>query len=155
MKDNYIKYLKDRAVGTGEIDGCEYFIVPAPFEGALNGYVVFKKKPVREQDYNGILSYVPVHGGITLCHHQKEGSVYGFDTLHCDSREYPRTDHGWIKEQISVMIKGIKVAAKVELKYLKAVTNKGKAKWAQMVQDVQPEQAHNFGVSLNILSGQL
>lgn len=140
-RDNFLKYLREHAVETGTIDGLEYFIVPAPHEDALNGYVVFKKKPVRENDYNGIISYVPVHGGITLCEHQKEGSIYGFDSLHYNSREFPRTNHLWVKEQCEVMIKGIKMAAKVELKYLKAVTNKGKAKWAQMVQDIQPEQS--------------
>jgi len=107
--EKYIEYLRGKSVETGEIDGHEFFIVPAPMESALNGYVLFKKKPVRENDYNGILSYVPVHGGITLCHHQKEGSVYGFDTLHYNSHEYPRTDHEWIKEQIKKgRSKGIK-----------------------------------------------
>lgn len=155
-KENYLNYLKEKAVETGVIDGCEYFIVPAPMENALNGYAVFKNKPVRENDYNGILAYVPVHGGITLCHHEKDGKVvYGFDTLHYNSQEYPRTDKEWVKGQISIMIAGIKQAAKVELKYLKAVTNKGKGKWAQTVQDIQPEQGQNFGVMLNLLSGQL
>lgn len=154
-RENYLQYLKDAAEEVGEIDGCEFFIVRAPMGDALNGYAVFKKQPVREDDYNGILTYVPVHGGITLCHHQKEGSVYGFDTLHYNSNEFPRTDNGWIKQQIAVMIAGIKKAAEVELKYLKCTTDKGKAKWAQIVQDIQPEQGQNFGVMINLLSGKL
>lgn len=154
-RENYIKYLSEKCVESGEIEGHKYFILVAPMEGVLNGYLVFDKKPVREDGYNGILSYVPVHGGITLCEHQKEGSVYGFDTLHYNSQEFPRTDPDWIKEQIVVMLKGIQVAAKVESKYLKALTNKTKAKWAQLVQDVQPEQGQNFGVMINLLSGKL
>lgn len=143
------------AVESGEIDGYKYYIVPAPFEDALNGYIVFPKRPVREADYNGILSYVPVHGGITLCDQEGDEVMYGFDTVHYDSHNYPRNNHGWIKEQITVMLKGILKAAEVEAKYLKCVSNKGKAKWAQMVQDIQPEQGQNFGVMLNMLSGKL
>jgi len=154
-RNDYYNYLKSHSVDTGKIEGYEYFIVPAPIEDALNGYVVFPKKPVRESDYNGILTYVPVHGGITLCEHCKEGSIYGFDTLHCDSESFPRTDKEWIKSEIKVMIDGILKAKEVELKYLKCTTNKGKAKYCQMVQDIKPETEHNFGVMINLLSGQL
>lgn len=37
------------------------------------------------------------------------------------------------------MLKGILMAAKIEDKYNRCVTNKGKAKYCQMVQDIQPE----------------
>lgn len=154
-KKSYYEYLKTNCVETGKIDGYEYFILNAPIESALNGYVVFPKKPVREDGYNGILTYVPVHGGITLCEHCKEGSIYGFDTLHYNSDKFPRTDTEWIKCEIKIMIDAILVAKKVELKYLKCTTNKGKAKYAQMVSDVAPETDHSFGVSLNLLSGKL
>lgn len=154
-KKTRFKFIVDHAVESGEMEGHNFYIVPARFENALNGYVVFKKRPVREQGYDGILAYVPVHGGITFCEQDGSEVMYGFDTVHYNSHEFPRTDHEWIKQQILVMIYGIKIAAKVELRYLKAVTNKGKAKWAQMVQDIQPEQSKNFGVMLNLLSGQL
>jgi hypothetical protein len=149
--------MRDHSVETGYLDGYEYFIVPAPFEDALNGYVLFPKKPVREEHYSGILNYVPVHGGITLCKHEDEGSMYGFDSLHSFSKEYPRNTTQWVKEQIKIMIDGILMAKKVELKYLKCTTNKGKAKYAQMVQDVAPEDQDKFsmGVALNLLSGKL
>lgn len=133
VKKDSIEFMENKAIEVGEIEGYKYMILPAPMEDALNGYIVFPKCPVRESDYNGILTYVPVHGGITFCHHYPEGTMYGFDTLHHDSHEYPRTDKTWIKEQISIMLKAILVAARVEKNYLKAITNKGKAKWAQMV----------------------
>ena len=142
----------------GEIDGCEYFILRAPLgsQEALNGYCVFKKRPTRETGYNGILTYVPVHGGITYAERDKDGSmVYGFDTLHCDSHEKPRTDPEWIKGQIQVMIAGIRKAAEVEGKYLRCISNKGRAKWAQMVSDIQREESRNFGVMINLLGGEL
>lgn len=104
---SYYKYLEANAVDTGNIDGYEYFILNAPMESALNGYVVFPKKPVIENSYNGILTYVPVHGGITLCDHCPEGSIYGFDTLHYNSEKFPRTDKEWIKSEIKVMIDAI------------------------------------------------
>lgn len=153
---SFLVYCKENCIETGLIDGYEFFILAAPIEAALNGYVVFPTMITKEVYYNGILTYVPVHGGITFCNHEPDGEVvYGFDTLHHDSRDFPRTDPEWIKEQISVMIKGILKAAKVESKYLAAKTNKGKAKYAQMVQDIQPEQSHNFGVSINLLSGKI
>jgi hypothetical protein len=148
--------IKDKAVEVGEIDGLEYWIVPSPIEDALNGYVVFPKKPVREDGYHGILTYVPVHGGITYCEHDRIGSVYGFDTLHCDSDKFLRTDPRWIKRQIEVMIKGIRKAAEVEAKYLRCVSNRGKGKYAQMVFDtLEGDKEMNFGMMLNILAGRL
>ena len=147
--------IKDRAVEVGKIKGLEYWISPATFENALNGYVFYPKRPVRETGYDGIISYVPVHGGITYADSYKGGIIYGFDTLHCDSDKFPRTDKAWIKSQIEVIISGIEIAKKVELKYLKALTNRTKAKYADMVLNVQREQGNNFRVCLNLLSGNL
>jgi len=53
--------------------------------------------------------------------------IYGFDTAHSDSENYPHTDKEWIKKQCEKMIKGIKMAAKVEKKYLLAKTNEEKS----------------------------
>jgi hypothetical protein len=152
--------IREKAIEIGKmkVDGIEveYWIVIAPMENTLNGYALFKKRPVREQGYSGILTYVPVHGGITYAHEDESGMCYGFDTLHYDSKEYPRKDEGWIKKQIRIMVRGILVAKKVEKNYLRCITNKGKAKWAQMVQDVgEQKQRNNFGVCINLLSGQL
>lgn len=154
MKDKF-KWLYDKAVEIGEIGEYKYFIVPAPMEGALNGYIMFDKKPVKECGYSGIISYVPVHGGITYCEHDENCSVYGFDTLHYNSEQFPRTDTNWIKQQIEIMLNGIIKAAEVETKYLKCVSNKGKAKYCQMVSDIAPETEYNFGVMINLLSGKL
>ena len=55
------------------------------------------------------------------------------------------------------MIKGILKAAEVELNYLTGFSEKEKAKYAQMVQDVNPnaKERYNFGVGINLLSGQI
>lgn len=147
--------IKSLAIEKGRIDGYEYWIVPAPSENALNGYVVFPKRLVRERDYRGILTYVPVHGGITYAREDELGMVYGFDTLHYNSDSKPRTNNEWIKQQCEIMLKGILKAKEVELRYLRCVSNRGKAKYAQQVSEIQPEESNNFGVSLNILEGKL
>ncbi len=148
--------IKGLAVEKGEIKGLEYFIVPHPHEPkTLNGYVNFPKRPVREEGYDGIITYIPVHGGITYAEEDKKGILYGFDTVHCDSDKKPRNDPKWIKKQIQVMIKAILLAKEVELKYLRCVTSKGKAKYADMLLDIQRDEWQNMGVMLNVLGGKL
>ena len=146
--------IKAQAIEAGEIGGHEYWIVRGPFEG-LNGYVVFPKRPVREPGYDGILAYVPVHGGITYAEADDLGMVYGFDTAHYDSDEFPRYDHDWVKGQIKVMLDGIKKAAEIEDKYLACKTNKGKAKHCDAVRAVAPETKLGFGAMINFMSGKL
>lgn len=153
-------WMWEKAVENGviQIDSrvFDYAIVPTPIGGGFNGYCFFDIKPLREDSYRGIACYVPVHGGITFAVASGKGMVYGFDTAHCDSEEYPRDDRTWIKEQIKVMIRGLLMASEVEAKYLRCVSNKGKAKYAQMVSDIGAlEHRMNFGVNLNLLAGQL
>ena len=149
------QYIKKQAVQIGFIEGYEYWIVKAPMEDAFNGYVVFPKRPVREMGYGGILTYVPVHGGITYAKEDKLGMVYGFDTLHYYSEKCPRKDRAWIRKQCRIMLQGILKAKEVEAKYLKCLTNKGKAKYAQQVLDINPNEEMNFGTCLNLLSGKV
>lgn len=142
--------------GTIQINGkkYKYRIITGGYGGGYNGYVTFPKRPTRETSYCGILTYVPVHGGITYTSEGEDGSMeYGFDTAHFDSENYPRTDINWIKDQIREMTKGILRAAEVEDKYLACKTNKGKAKHAEYVRGGEHEP--NFGEMMNILSGQL
>ena len=156
-KESYLEYLKSKAVETGKIEGHTFFIVPAPLENTLNGYLYFEKKPVRKDGYYGLLRWVPVHGGITLAKEEGKGMIYGFDTLHHNSREYPRTSHDWIKKQIKLMLKGILKAKDVELKYLKAIRQSTKIKYAQMVLDVDEnhENEFSFGAMIGILCGKV
>ena len=154
-KEHRNQYIKDKATKRGKIMGYEYWIVPAPLEDTLNGYVVFPKRPVREKGYQGILTYVPVHGGITYSEGDELGMVYGFDTLHCDSDKFPRKSPKWIKKQIRIMIEGILKAKEVERKYLQALTQKTKAKYAQIVKDIEPNAELGFGAMINLLGGEL
>lgn len=164
-----------------------YFIVPPPEElrhmklGGYNGYVhipfpSFKgtryetdgnyslsdgKKlnlGAHSDEYHGILTYVPVHGGITYSHRTflNTGVIYGFDTAHHDSHNFPRDNREWIERQIALMIKGIRLAEKLEPEYLAAKTNEEKAAILQKIQDLgDPAQRFNFGVAINLLGGKL
>jgi hypothetical protein len=126
-----------------------------PPKVGYTGYVTFKEKPLVEPGYKGILAYVPVHGGITYCCHDELGSVYGFDTNHGTSPKYPIRDIAWIKEEISVMARGIIYAASIEEAYLKADgNNKLRAELLQPLVDLRPTDM-NFSVMLNLLSGEL
>lgn len=103
------------------------------------GYVTFPKRPFREQGYDGILTYVPVHGGITYAHEEKDGSfTYGFDCAHSGDktlnpyRSFDSIDHFWATEEVVAetekLARSLQVAIKYEKRYLTNISNKGKAK---------------------------
>lgn len=150
---------ENAAVDSGLIEGYQYYVVPGPKHGNgnLNGYVKMPKGMFVEQGYDGIITYVPVHGGITYANEKDGFMIYGFDTMHCNSEDFPIRDKAWIKSECARMIDGLLVAAKVEKKYLTAKKNSSRAKYAQMVLDVDKEQksGKSFGVMLNILSGKV
>lgn len=153
-------HIKSLAVkeGTITIDkkSYQYWVVPAPvFVGGYNGYVVFPKRPVKERGYDGILSYVPVHGGITYANNDKLGMVYGFDVLHYNSDDIPKNDMKWTKKQCKIMIKGILVSSKVEKAYRKGKSNEEKTEYIQKVADVNHTNDIGFGAMINLLSGEL
>jgi hypothetical protein len=119
-----------------------------------NGYVCFKQKPVIEPGNRGILTYIPVHGGITYCVHDEIGSVYGFDTAHSDSDQYPIRDVDWVKNNILLMMLGIRKAAEIEPEYLRADgDNQRRAELVQPLVDLA--DGLNFGTMINLLSGEL
>jgi len=173
--------IKEAADRVGVIGDLEYWVVPNPMmqreldgeepwwkaEGkdpemfdfaGYNGYVIYPKRPVREKGYWGILTYVPVHGGITYAEEDELGMVYGFDTGHHDSQQFPRKDGDWIQHQCGIMIMGITKAIEVERNYLRCTTNEGKGKHAQAVIDVVgdvPGYDGNFGININLMFGRL
>ena len=164
-------WMRKGAVEIFTLDGEECWIVKHPLWDGLeefnkglpdivrlavgyNGYVCFKQKPVIEPDHRGILTYVPVHGGITYCVHDEIGSVYGFDTGHADSGGYPIRDIDWIKNNILLMILGIRKAAEIEPEYLKADGDNQRR--AELVNPlVELADGLNFGTLINLLSGEL
>jgi len=180
MRKNYYNFLEKNNVETGKISGHKYWIVEFPLQeynfGALNGYIHFKTRPTTERGYQGILTYVPVHGGITLAKPDgKKGMIYGFDTGHCDSEKYPRDSKKWIKKQIDLMLIGILRARMVEIPYLLTgylsnfverfdslrIFHKWirciKAHFVQFVwnSDKTHENEFNFGMMINMLCGKI
>jgi len=82
---NRSEYPECKAIVIWEKDGLVFSIVKHSTLGHYCGYVRFPKRPVKEKEYGGILTYVPVHGGITYAKESEDGSiVYGFDCAHCD-----------------------------------------------------------------------
>jgi hypothetical protein len=133
------------------------------------GYVTFPKRLFREQGYNGFLVYVPVHGGITFAEQEKDGSMtYGFDCAHAGDYTGPvyeialKGDKIWQEDMVIVetekLAKGLQLAQKYELRYLRNISNKGKAK---VIDEYHKELGEpfdmkdNFGVMLNLLGGKI
>jgi hypothetical protein len=132
------------------------------------GYVRFKERPFREKGYDGILTYVPVHGGITYADQDKQGMVYGFNCAHCGDYTgpvYEQAPEGYKVWQEDMVIaeteklaKGLLAAVKFEKRYLTNISNKGKAKVIDEYHKELGEKFNvgdNFGASLKLLSGRL
>lgn len=129
----------------------------------FNGYCRFKKKPVYECGYNGILSYVQVHGGITFCEHKNGVSTYGFDTSHAGDEDDPLVRNvEWVEYQCLVMARGIQIAAQFEGDYLRFKGNYCRAeilgKYHVKLQRLISTPfvlSNNFGAMINVLFGKL
>lgn len=142
-----------------EMEGLKCKINTGSGYGGFNGYITYPKRPLKETGYNGIASYIPVHGGLTYANTNEDGTfTYGFDTSHCYSNEFPNTDIDWIKSQIKVIYDGISICKKLENKYLLAEgDNDKRAKIVQKIYDAgkQNNKGYPFNVSIKLLSGNL
>jgi hypothetical protein len=124
------------------------------------GYVRFAKKPVKEETYSGLLTYVPVHGGITYGQPEIDGSfVYGFDCNHLgDKHNSKLRDSKWLKEEVEKLRRGVIVVSKWEEFYLIAKNEEMKLEVIQaMLDDLEEELiiSNNMGVMINLLCGRL
>lgn len=128
-----------------------------------NGYCRFRRKPVHERGYTGILNYVPVHGGITYCNHKLGVSTYGFDTAHADDENNPLVRNvEWIEYQCLVMARGIQIAAQFEPDYLRfkdndcraVIIDKYHARLRRLI-STPFVLSDNFGAMINVLFGKL
>ena len=159
--------MKVKPTVAWEKDGLSFSIIFNKLCGHYCGYVRFPKRVLRENGYGGIVTYIPVHGGITYGGSvPKDGSVeYGFDCAHTgdEEREYLR-DLAWLKLHCEFMAKVIVIAKKYEKRYLRNISNAGKAK---VIDEMQAEcdaldhpgkeydRDRNFGEILRLLSGEL
>jgi len=71
------------------------------FEG-YNGYIIISEKDLKDKYYNveNAERDVIVYGGITYSAKVDGWVIFGFDTSHCDSHEFPINDLSWIKEEV-------------------------------------------------------
>lgn len=130
-------YPEHAAVKTWEKEGLVFSIVPHTTLGLDHtlssdepfklkeipyycGYVRFPQRPVKEDGYNGIITYVPTHGGITYAEEFEDGTmVYGFDCAHFNDEHNPNLqDLDYITEECEMMAKYILLAAEFEGRYL-------------------------------------
>lgn len=127
------------------------------------GYVRFPERPVQELSYFGILTYVPVHGGITYAEMSDDKNmVYGFDCGHVNDESNPNLKNiEWLKTECELMAEAIKIAAKYEDEYLQT-SDKERADVLQKYYDETESKfgrgfnpTANFGVMMNLLGGSL
>lgn len=158
----HLSYLEQGVVETW-MKGDLLFSIVQHRSGHYCGYVRFPRRPLREKDYHGFVTYVPVHGGITYAEPFSDGSfVYGFDCAHLNDDTDPRTkDMTWLRAECERMALGLQTASKYEKRYLQCLTNKGKARvitefHKEMgAQGVEFDPSINVGAMLNVLEGRL
>jgi len=128
--------------------------------GHYCGYCRLPSRPTIETGYRGILTYVPVHGGITYANEDATDCtmVYGFDCGHFDDEKNPLLrDLDWLSAECERMAEWISEAARFEERYLLARTNEEKAKvldgYYKKIGQAIPRD--NFGINLNLLGGSL
>lgn len=132
--------------------------------GNLQGYARFPKRPLYERGYHGIATYIPAPGGITFAEPYADGSfVYGYDTGHYGQEGTQFKDVNWHVVQVEFMVDAIMIARRLERAYRDA---KQVAKRAAVLDEFGRRlrlhsrgykniDTDNFGVIMNLLSGQL
>lgn len=129
--------------------------------GHLCGYVRFPRRPLLTDGYNGAATYIPVHGGITFAKEDEAGYVYGFDCGHFgDDRDPNCQDIEWVFSEVDKMAGAILLlrSGGFERRYRQCSTNKGKGKVLTEYEEAlgyRIDVHDNFGVMINLLSGEL
>ena len=156
-------YPEDVSVDKWSKDDLTFSIVKHGSFGHYCGYVRYPRRPVIESGYDGILTYAPVHGGITYADESNDGTmVYGFDCNHVGDECRPECkDINWLKQECERMAACINIAAQHEHDYLLA---KNEASKAAAIDGYHREVAEkigavfklteNFGAMINVLGGE-
>jgi hypothetical protein len=130
--------------------------------GHLCGYARCPQRPVKESGYHGILSFVPVHGGITYAREHDDGTmVYGFDCNHSgDFSEWDPSGKQWTEDEVAEetnrMVAGIMAAAPFEDRYLLAADGSERAAVLDEYHATlggEFDVSDNFGAMIGVLSG--
>lgn len=130
--------------------------------GHYNGYVTFKRRSMEQSGYDGILTYVPVHGGITYAggSAQDYSYTYGFDCAHADDDKDPRLrDLDFLRSECYKMAKAIIIASRYECSYELRTSQRVRAGIiADYCNDIQKagielDYSKNFGFMFRLLCG--
>lgn len=126
------------------------------------GYVRFPKCPMEHQGYDRILTYVPVHGGITYAHGDEYGYTYGFDCAHLGDEKRPELrDENFLQQECWRLAKAIQIAAKYACSYELRTNRQVRAGILDDFADelekagIKIDYSVNFGVMIKMLSGEL
>lgn len=148
----------------------EYCSLSATAKGLIQeswhcGYCTFPKRPVVEKSYWGFLVYVPVHGGITFAEANGRKMTYGFDCNHGGDEVRPELQSvQWLKDECRRMATAIKIAAKHEPAYLRAVKSKRQKRIATVIDGyhkqlrelgMESASMNSVGAAINIITGNL
>lgn len=148
------------ALKTWSHDGMQFTVIKLdrPYLEHHCGYVRFETRPMTEEGYHGLLTYVPVHGGITFAEQDEDGSmVYGFDCGHAGDEGVEKLNNlEWLGEECFRMGRAIQLAAQYEDQYL-AIDNHERGTVIQAYHDELKAQGiefvlqDNFGAMINVL----
>ena len=163
-----MEYPEEKALETWKADGATFSIIERNIFGLsigapYNGYVRFPSRPVKEEGYQGIMTYVPVHGGITYAEESEDGSmVYGFDCAHFGDENNPELfEIDWVKAECQRMASAISIAAAYEDEYLAANTREARAEVITeyherlRLENIDFNIHNNFGALINAMFGEL
>ena len=117
------------------------------------GYVRVPDCPVAT--YEGIMAYVPVHGGLTYAKQDDGSVVYGFDCAHSHSRPHLFNNPEWMRMQCRQMVDGILTALPLRAEYNATADNEARAAIAQKVVDVAPSEEIGFTGLISMFCGVL
>ena len=131
--------------------------------GHFCGYVHLPYRPFQEVGYHGLLTYVPVHGGITFAEQQPDGSmVYGFDCMHAGDDEpgSPWHDIDRVKAEAERLLTALYAAVCYEIDYLEAKEGTGRVAIVDAyINDlattagIQFDLRDNMGAMISVLCG--
>lgn len=96
--------------------------IPKSLEnGHYCDYVVFEDRPLMGAGYDGIVEYIPIHGGVTYAQPEEGGGFkYGFDCPHLGDEKDQKTRDvdGWLTQQCELLGLFIILAAQLEELFL-------------------------------------
>lgn len=160
---NHLDYIESLEHEVRLSEGLRRYVALHPVLGHYCGCAVLRQRPALEPGYDGILTYVPVHGGITYAEELADGRmIYGFDCAHANDELNPQyQDVEWLFAEIDRMVTGVQLAAEYEPDYLAAPDASARAvildryHSALSLKGITFDLSDNFGAMIQRLFGEL